>query len=362
MSFPRNIRGIDEAGGIYRVQTYATQYMADFVILKIGGSNASIYGPEYDINGRTREQDPSYCSKFTNAYVYCKLNNIPVGGYWIFTGMTGPEKQYSYEREIKFIHDCLNDLNTDLKNGKFGNDLRLTCGLRFEYPIYADIEHNPDSKTNAQTIATGQAIRYLEAFNGLKSKPQSDSNSWTQQYYLGVYANNWFFNSGSYLNDLFTPQSDLTGENYNKNTNQGSNELALWCANWNTEPSFSNCGMWQYAGSINTKTTDLNYSRYDYSERIKGRGYNGYIPPENNNITDSTTEESVVIDATPQRKESKLYFVQTGLLFDESEPPATPADQPPGQLAAALESLISNVDDSVEINVRKIRLGEQPSS
>lgn len=187
----------------------------DYVIVQIGYGK---YSSQID-------------SQFKYNYTNCKKNNIPVGGYW-----------YSYARSV------------DEARLEARACLEAIRGMRFEYPIYYDLEEGLGSL--GRSLVSNIAIAFCT---------ELEKNG----YFAGIYISR------------SPAQSYLTDDVCKKYT--------LWLAEYGSQLNWSGpVGMWQYssAGRVSgiNGNVDMNYCYEDYPTLIKTAGLNGYTKPPVNTM------------------------------------------------------------------------------
>lgn len=183
----------------------------DFAILKAGGSDKGFYEDSF----------------FKQNYTRCKEYGIPCGAYYF----VGPKFGESIENGIA---DAM----------RFANIIE---DMRFEYPIFLDIEVTPPSQKDGATLA---AMAFCDALENLN-------------YYVGIYGSDVsVFKDRLHVDDL---------KAYDK-----------WVAKYSTsKPNYvTQFGMWQYTskGIIDgiKGYVDCNKAYIDYEKVIKGAHLNGY--------------------------------------------------------------------------------------
>lgn len=170
--------------------------------------------------GSGKKPDPM----FKRNYDLAKRAGLHVGAYW-----------YSYANSVE---DAIKEAETMHS---------VIKGLRFEYPIWYDVEETSQFAKGAKFI---NAIIYafcqkLEAHG----------------FYVGVYMSKAYATSNLY---------DTTKQRFD-----------LWVAQYNSKCTYEDVhGMWQYSGSgkINgvNGAVDLDYSYKDYKKIMVKTGLNGY--------------------------------------------------------------------------------------
>lgn len=173
-------------------------------------------------------------AQFLNNYIKAKEVGVPVGAY-----------MYSYAVTEQAAIDEANIVLERIK------------GMKFEYPIYLDVE---DKKLLKEEYNLTKEQRTKNALAFVRTMQENG-------YYVGVYANlDWFTN---YL-DVEKIQA----------------ECETWIAHYNEDADYSNTayGMWQYTDKgkidgITVNTVDLNICYKDYPSIIKNGGYNGFEKP-----------------------------------------------------------------------------------
>lgn len=181
----------------------------DFVIIKAGGSDKGFYTD----------------SMFKENYNKAIAAGLSVGAYY-FAG--------KYFRGIEAgVIDA----------GKF---IKILDGLKFDYPVFLDIEAQENRYKEAITDA---AIAFCEELE-------------KAGYFVGIYA------------------SDISGFK-DKLNHDRIKDYAHWVARYGKEPEIcKSYGMWQYSskGSVPgiCGSVDMDISTVDYSKVIKEKGFNNY--------------------------------------------------------------------------------------
>lgn len=170
--------------------------------------------------GSGKKPDPM----FKRNYDLAKRAGLHVGAYW-----------YSYANSVE---DAIKEAETMHS---------VIKGLRFEYPIWYDVEETSQFAKGTKFI---NAIIYafcqkLEAYG----------------FYVGVYMSKAYATSNLY---------DTTKQRFD-----------TWIAQYNSKCTYEDVyGMWQYSGSgkINgiNGSVDLDYSYKDYKKIMIKTGLNGY--------------------------------------------------------------------------------------
>ena len=184
----------------------------EFVIIKAGGSDKGFY------------TDPMFITNYTKA-VAAKLS---VGAYY-FAG-----------KNFRGVEAGLADAQRCIK---------ILDGLKFEYPIFLDIEAQENRYKEEITDAAISFCNMLESAG----------------YFVGIYA------------------SDISGFK-DKLNHDRIESYTHWVARYGKEPEVcKNFGIWQYsskgrvAGIIGS--VDLDLSSVDYAKVITEKGFNGYDKP-----------------------------------------------------------------------------------
>ena len=184
----------------------------EFVLIKAGGSDNGFY------------TDPSYITNYNMA----KAAGLFVGAYY-FAG-----------KNFRGIEAGVKDAERFIK---------ILDGLKFEYPVFVDIEAQENRYKEQITDA---AIAFCEEME-------------KAGYFVGIYA------------------SDISGFK-NKLNHERIESYAHWVARYGKEPEVcKNFGIWQYsskgrvAGIIGS--VDLDLSAVDYAKTITEKGFNGYEKP-----------------------------------------------------------------------------------
>ncbi len=201
----------------------------DYVILKIGSSNSGL--------------EPTFEMDYEGA----KAAGLDVGVYF-FTYSTGVT-------EIKEDAEML---------------ISWLDGKQFEYPIYLDLEDDPNNEYYPSEIAAPILTEMCLTFFSELQK---------EGYYTGLYVNNEFlFNilQTDNMIELFEIWYARYPSAAAYTWNAEDNETFVW----NTEKYGETLGMWQYCytgifDSI-SGSLDFNYAYKDYPTIIKYYGFNGY--------------------------------------------------------------------------------------
>lgn len=207
-----------------------------FAILRLGYTGYA--------SAKNKAVDPMFETYYKNA----KAVGLPVGVYY-FSRATTVEEGVS---EANFV-------------------LKHLEGKQLEYPVYIDVEDNY-YQANASKANLTDAVK---AFcNTLEAK----------KYYVGIYANVYWFNNKLNLNELVL---------YDK-----------WVAQWNTTNTFKEkYGMWQFSSTGNVggiSPVDLDYAYKDFPAIMKEYGLNGYTKIIENDkpVPDDKEEEKPIEDNT----------------------------------------------------------------
>lgn len=207
------LTGIDVSRWQGTIDWAAAAKEIDFAILKAGGSDSGFY------------ED----GQFRRNYNECKSNNIPVGCYYFVGKNFGAQEGNGVADAKRF--------------------LEIIKGMKFEYPIYIDIEVTPtDAKSREGTTREAIAFcKYLEE----------------RGYYVGIYGS-----------DISTFKSRL---NY-----ADISDIDIWVAKYSTaQPSYATrWRIWQYTSSgtvagINGRV-DMNRCNTNFPLIMKSKGLNGY--------------------------------------------------------------------------------------
>lgn len=195
----------------------------DFVIIKAGGSDKGFYTD----------------SMFKENYNKAIAAGLSVGAYY-FAG--------KYFRGIEAgVIDA----------GKF---IKILDGLKFDYPVFLDIEAQENRYKEAITDA---AIAFCEELE-------------KAGYFVGIYA------------------SDISGFK-DKLNHDRIKSYAHWVARYGKEPEIcKSYGMWQYSskGSVPgiCGSVDMDLSNVDYPKTIKEKGFNNY--PKSKDIKEKSAEKT----------------------------------------------------------------------
>ena len=185
----------------------------DFVIIKAGGSDYGFYTDKM----------------FRTNYDKAKAAGLNVGAYY-FVG-----------RRFQ---------GADAGKADAHRFLKIIEGMKFEYPVFVDIETTPAQLREETTDA---AIAFCEVMEAAG-------------YFVGIYASDISgFKEKLILSDLTT--------------------YTLWVARYGSEPSYvKDWHIWQQSskGRIPgiSGSVDLDESKEDYSLIMKKKGFNGFPKPE----------------------------------------------------------------------------------
>lgn len=181
----------------------------EFVIIKAGGSDKGFY------------QD----SRFKSNYEKAVAAGLSVGAYY-FAGKNFRGVENGCADAQRFID--------------------LLKGLKFDYPVFLDIEAQENRYKEEITDAAVSFCNTLESAG----------------YFVGIYA------------------SDISGFK-DKLNHERIKSYAHWVARYGKEPEIcKDYGMWQYSskGSVSgiSGSVDMDISYVDYPKTIKAKGFNGY--------------------------------------------------------------------------------------
>lgn len=184
----------------------------EFVIIKAGGSDKGFY------------IDPMFITNYNKA----KAAGLFVGAYY-FAG-----------KNFRGIESGITDAR------KF---IKILEGLKFDYPVFLDIEAQENRYKDSITDATVAFCEVMEKAG----------------YFVGIYA------------------SDISGFK-DKLNHERIKDYAHWVARYGKEPEVcKNYGIWQYSskGSVPgiCGSVDLDLSAVDYAKTITEKGFNGYEKP-----------------------------------------------------------------------------------
>lgn len=185
----------------------------EFVIIKAGGSDKGFYTD----------------SKFRENYEKAKAAGLYVGAYY-FAGKKFRGVEAGMADAQRFID--------------------ILKGLKFEYPVFIDIEAQENRYKEEITDAAVAFCNMLESAG----------------YFVGIYA------------------SDISGYK-DKLNHDRIKSYAHWVARYGKEPEVcKEYGMWQYSskGSVTgiSGSVDMDISAVDYAKTIKEKGFNGYPKKE----------------------------------------------------------------------------------
>lgn len=184
----------------------------EFVIIKAGGSDKGFY------------TDPMFITNYNKA----KAAGLFVGAYY-FAGKNFRGIKAGFADAQRFI--------------------KILDGLKFEYPIFLDIEAQENRYKEEITDASVAFCNMLESAG----------------YFVGIYA------------------SDISGFK-DKLNHDRIKSYAHWVARYGKEPEIcKNFGIWQYSSKGRVPgiigSTDLDLSAVDYAKIITEKGFNGYEKP-----------------------------------------------------------------------------------
>lgn len=184
----------------------------EFVIIKAGGSDKGFYTD----------------SMFITNYNKAKAAGLFVGAYY-FAGKNFRGVEAGFADAQRFI--------------------KILDGLKFEYPVFLDIEAQENRYKDGITDA---AIAFCEEME-------------KAGYYVGIYA------------------SDISGFKDKLNHDRIAS-YAHWVARYGKEPEVcKNFGIWQYSSKGRVPgiigSVDLDLSTVDYAKTIIEKGFNGYEKP-----------------------------------------------------------------------------------
>ena len=184
----------------------------EFVIIKAGGSDKGFY------------TDPMFITNYNKA----KAAGLFVGAYY-FAGKNFRGVEAGFADAQRFI--------------------KILDGLKFEYPVFLDIEAQENRYKEEITDA---AVAFCEEME-------------KAGYYVGIYA------------------SDISGFK-DKLNHDRIKSYAHWVARYGKEPEVcKSYVIWQYSskGSVSgiVGSVDLDISAVDYAKVITEKGFNGYDKP-----------------------------------------------------------------------------------
>jgi len=185
----------------------------DFVIIKAGGSDKGFYTD----------------SRFRENYEKAKAAGLYVGAYY-FAG-----------KKFRGVEAGLADAQRFIE---------ILNGLKFEYPVFIDIEAQENRYKEEITDAAVAFCNMLESAG----------------YFVGIYA------------------SDISGYK-DKLNHDRIKSYAHWVARYGKEPEVcKEYGMWQHSskGSVSgiSGSVDMDISAVDYAKTIIEKGFNGYTKKE----------------------------------------------------------------------------------
>lgn len=184
----------------------------EFVIIKAGGSDKGFYTD----------------SMFITNYNKAKAAGLFVGAYY-FAG-----------KNFRGIESGISDARRFIK---------ILDGLKFEYPVFLDIEAQENRYKEEITDA---AVAFCEEME-------------KAGYFVGIYA------------------SDISGFK-DKLNHDRIKDYAHWVARYGKEPEIcKSYGIWQYSSKGRVPgiigSVDLDISTVDYAKTITEKGFNGYDKP-----------------------------------------------------------------------------------
>ena len=188
----------------------------EFVIVKAGGGDDGLYKD----------------SKFEQHYANAKALGLPVGSYFFGKAMSVEQAEKEADKFLSIL-----------------------AGHQFEMPVYYDVEET--MLNNSKKLLTDIMFAFCEKVE-------------KAGYYVGIYSNEWVFNS--------------------KVDDKKLSRFAHWVAKWvKNKPKlkYSEVGLWQFGGSTNVirspfiagVVTDQDYCYVDYETAIKKYGLNGFSKP-----------------------------------------------------------------------------------
>lgn len=185
---------------------------SEFVIIKAGGSDKGFY------------TDPMFITNYNKA----KAAGLFVGAYY-FAGKNFRGVEAGFADAQRFI--------------------KILDGLKFEYPVFLDIEAQENRYKEQITDAATAFCNMLESAG----------------YFVGIYA------------------SDISGFKDKLNHDRIAS-YAHWVARYGKEPEVcKNFGIWQYSSKGRVPgiigSVDLDLSSVDYAKTITEKGFNGYDKP-----------------------------------------------------------------------------------
>ena len=242
------VRGIDVSkhnGSIDFAKVKAAGY--DFVIIRAGTG----------YNGQNCKD-----IKFEENYAKAKAVGLGVGAYWFGYSSTPESARKEAEWFISDVH-----------------------GKMFEYPLFFDLEDDPNS--NSFPLKTGKAncTAIVEAFCSTVEKAG---------YYVG------FYTSKSVAETLIEPTI--------------RSRYALWIAQWSAKCTYNGVyGMWQYSekGKVDgiSGNVDLDYCYVDYPSAIKAKGINGFPKKAVDNTPVKKTKYEVILECDTEEQARSLQLI-----------------------------------------------------
>lgn len=174
---------------------------------------------------------------FEENYAKAKAVGLNVGAYWFLRSLTPADARQEAKMLISILH-----------------------GKMFEYPIYLDLEDDPNYGYYPLKTGKANCSAMVQAFC------EEVENA---GYFAG------FYTSKSVLETLITDEV--------------KNRFSVWCAQWSSQCTYKGTyGMWQKSdkGKINgiVGNVDVNVSYSDFPATIKALGKNGFIKSSNNAI------------------------------------------------------------------------------
>ena len=199
----------------------------DFCIIKAGGSDKGFYTD----------------SKFRENYDKAKAAGLFVGAYY-FAGKKFRGVEAGVADALRFID--------------------ILKGLRFEYPVFLDIEAQENRYKEEITDA---AVAFCKTLEGAG-------------YFVGIYA------------------SDISGFK-DKLNHERISSYAHWVARYGKEPQIcKEYGIWKYSskGSVSgiVGSVDMDISTVDYPKAIMEKGFNNYPKTDKKEKSAETKQKSKV--------------------------------------------------------------------
>ena len=174
---------------------------------------------------------------FEENYAKAKAVSLNVGAYWFLRSLTPADARQEAKMLISILH-----------------------GKMFEYPIYLDLEDDPNYSYYPLKTGKANCSAMVQAFCEEVEKAG---------YFAG------FYTSKFVLETLITDEV--------------KNRFSVWCAQWASQCTYKGSyGMWQKSGKGKVDgivgDVDLNVCYQNFPSTIKSLGKNGFAEPDNNTV------------------------------------------------------------------------------